>query len=82
VANYDSNPSVKKTLSLTFIISIIIIVITFAMILVGRKKTVTDLTVAAYIGVVAIEETASVLKFLAVVFYFHLRLSQFSEFCC
>jgi len=82
VADYDSNPSVKKTLSLTFIISIIIIVITFAMILVGRNKSVTDLTVAAYIGVVAIEETVSVLNFLVVVFYFHLRLSQFSEFCC
>ena len=82
MVNYDPNPSIKKTLSLTFIISIISIVITFAMILVGRKESVTDLTMAAYIGIVTIEETVSVLKFLAVVFYFHLRSSQFSEFWC
>lgn len=82
VADYNSNPRVKKTLSLTFVISIISIVISFAMMVAGRKESDTDLTIAAYVGVVAIEVIVSILKVLVLVFYFHLRSSQFSEFWC
>jgi hypothetical protein len=82
VADYNSNPRVKKTLSLSFVISIISIVIGFAIMVAGRKESDTDLTIAAYVGVVAIEVIVSILKVLVLVFYFHLRSSQFSEFWC
>ena len=69
-------------LSLTFVISIISIVISFAMMVVGRKESDTDLTIAAYVGISAIAVIVSILKVLVLVFYIHLRSSQFSEFRC
>jgi len=60
-AKYDSMPRVKKwakaaliTLYLTFAITIIIIVISFAIYVAGRKESDTDLTITAYFSVVAI----------------------------